>query len=920
MEKEEEKQTPTRRMNRHTKTVINKIITQKKPILEALKLKGKEIKNLEKISEKMEEVFKIYQLKNSPSDNNYKIKKSDINIYEVIQKLKIAPEKRTIDDIYIIRKYIKNTNIGSLFFNEINLKGKLYNRALLFICLFMKFKYFKKDETIFRITEQPDFLYLIIDGKVDILKPLPKKRALTGNEYFLQLMKYRRENEKHLYSLCIQENTINYEIKQKDKDLIPYIYLLFRFRDMRKRIFVDFSSVFELLNISPMEFGLDKDKIYLTEYIFKNLKQIKSKIQSLTEEELKYYSFIEEKEIKKDVTIFEYESFLMLNKNKYFGESAISGKIGRNATIKTVENCYMGYIDINLYNSNFQQDKKAIFDKKVNFLHSNFFFEKISLRKFEKKYFNFFISESFVNNNYIYNENVDSNYVYFIEEGTVELTTSKSILEIQVLLKGLGKINSRLEEKFNYNKITSTWTEIENYVTKKQMNKLLVLGKKNILGLESFYYQIPYLTNARVISPTARVIKIDNEHLYQILIKSHECLHDLEIRVDNTIKILLKRLFGLNNNKLKSIDNKIILDEQIKLEKLKNEMNLNSKLKLINNSPLSKRRMRYIESINPNIINISEEIKNLSARKKDLYKNKKHKTKVYDFSVILNLSSISNLMIRHFMKSSSHKNIRKSKVKTAPDKYEKSLLKKIKKDMISLRKGKYNLINTNIESQTSKENQIKEETSKPINETSKPINVNINNYDNDIIFKSSLIDEATSPLPSSDLRNKNSKEKSFDFLTKISNTNQNNVYEEDSPKKSRNINLPKINPIIGKNSFLSIVSKNENSPKNKSRSTRHLNINFSYNNRVIKNYSFINKYINREKIKISKVYDPKEKYRIFDNYTKKFAQTNNENKTDIIAIKRHVPKPIKGRDLAMKIKNYQDYRKKILRKFEELSC
>ena len=60
----------------------------------------------------------------------------------------------------------------------------------------------------------------------------------------------------------------------------------------------------------------------------------------------------------------------------------------------------MGYIDINLYNSNFQQDKKAIFDKKVNFLHSNFFFEKISLRKFEKKYFNFFISESFVNNNY----------------------------------------------------------------------------------------------------------------------------------------------------------------------------------------------------------------------------------------------------------------------------------------------------------------------------------------------------------------------------------------------------------------------------------------------------------------------------------------------------------------------------------------
>ena len=910
MEKEEQKQPLINRQFHHKKSIINKLISEKKPIFESLKLKGKVVKNLDKISEQMQEIYKIYQYMNSSLDHHYKTKKSNININEVIQKLKIAPEKRTIDDIYIIRKFIKNTSIERLFFNEIQHKGKIFNRALLFICLFMKYKYLKKDETIFRIADHPDFLYLIIDGKIDILKPLPKIRSLTGKEYFLQLMKYRRENEKYLYSLCVQENSINYEIRPKDKELIPYIYLSYRLIDLRKKKFVDFKLVFELLNISPKELGLDKDKLDSTKYMFKNIKQIKSRIPKITEDDLKYYSFIEENETKRDVTIFEYESFLILNKNQYFGESATSEKVGRNATLRTIENCYLGYIDINLYNANFLQDKIEIFNKKVNFLHSDFFFEKISLLKFERKYFNYFISETYENNNYIYNENTDSNFVYFIEEGTVELTTTKSILEIQLLLKGLGKINSRMRAKLNYDKITSTSTDIKNYVTKRQMNKLLVLGKKNILGIESFYYQIPYLANARIISPKAKIIKIDNEHLYQILIKSHECLHDFEKKVDYTIKIMLKRLFGLNNNKLKSIDRKIILDQQLKLEKLKDEMDTESKL--INDDPLSKRKMNLVESINPNLISIREEIKNHSARNKIFRRTQRHKTKIKDFSAISNSNSnsLSNLMIRHLMKSPSNKI--KLKTSISSDVYETSLLKKIKKDMFYLRKRKYNSLAINLENQNFKGSISKDKKSNSIN-------IDINKYDKDMKYRSSAIDETTSPLPSDDIRNKISKDNSFDFITKISNISPNNLFEE-SKKKSRNIkiHLPKISNKIGQNSFLSIISKNEISTKNKSKSTRNLNINFSYNTRVIKNYSFINKYINKEKIKISKIYDPKEKYKIFDNYTKKFSQTKNENNPDIIVIKRHIPRTIKARDFAIKIKKYQDYRKKILRKFEEL--
>ena len=377
MVEEEEKQLSSSREFNFKKSYINQLITQKKSLYEILKLKEKDFQNFEKINEDFQEIYKIYKSRKNPSDNNKQLKKEKkIDIYEILQKLRILPEKRTLDDIYIIRKYIKSTNIEALFYNEIRLKGRVYNTALLFICLLMRFKYYKKDETIFRIGEQPDFLYLIIEGKVNILKPLPKKKSLTGNEYFLQLMKYRKNNDKYLYLLCIQENSINYEIKRKDKDLIPFIYLLYRLNEIKKRIFVDFEMVFELINISPIDLDLDPAKVHSIEYIYNNIKQIKSKIPLITDEEIKLYKFIDDKEIKKDVIIFEYEIFLNLDKNKYFGENAVSGKSVRNATLTTEENCYLGYLDINLYNINFYQDKKTIFEKKINFLRSNFFFEK----------------------------------------------------------------------------------------------------------------------------------------------------------------------------------------------------------------------------------------------------------------------------------------------------------------------------------------------------------------------------------------------------------------------------------------------------------------------------------------------------------------------------------------------------------------
>jgi CRP-like cAMP-binding protein len=471
---------------------IDKVTLKIKPIFEILKLKEKDFKNLENILEDVDKLYKIYKsMINSEKSDCIINKQKNIDIYEIIEKMKIPPEKRTMDDIYLIRKYIKTTKIESLFYNEIKIKGKLYNSCLLFFSMLFRFRFIQKGKILFRIGEQPDFFYLILEGKINILKPIPKIKTLSGHEYFLQLMEYRKNKENHLYSLCILENILNFEIKKKDKDLIPYIYLIYRLKEIRKRKFVDFTNIFNLIGISPIDLGLNPEKVHSIGYIYKQSKQMRLRMPIITEEDLNKYKFIDDKENKKEVTIFEYENFLILDKNKYFGEHSYLGKSVRNATIKTEENCYLGYLDINLYNLNFFVAKKAIYDKKVNFLHSSFIFGKIDAKRFERKYFNFFISEKYENNDYIFNENSPCNYTYFIEEGTKKIY-------IQDSFKG----NKVFKDK-------SFWEEFLCYSINKEIMKTLNLDQKIQEDKENSDYKFSNVVFAQILTLIDNMFEFD---------------------------------------------------------------------------------------------------------------------------------------------------------------------------------------------------------------------------------------------------------------------------------------------------------------------------------------------------------------------------------------------------------------------------
>jgi hypothetical protein len=173
------------------------------------------------------------------------------NYIEVIQKLKIAPEQRTIRDIIRIKTYMEQSNLGKSFYNEfsdINLIEKLIN----FCCIEMRYVKFEKGDVIYRIGEPPNSFYSIIFGKANVLKSVEKKVSLTGFQYFNYLMKLRKNKDHYIFDLCIKNNKINFFIEPIHSDMIHYIYLnnyLEHIKD-RNNIEIELDKILDLIGVN----------------------------------------------------------------------------------------------------------------------------------------------------------------------------------------------------------------------------------------------------------------------------------------------------------------------------------------------------------------------------------------------------------------------------------------------------------------------------------------------------------------------------------------------------------------------------------------------------------------------------------------------------------------------------------------------
>ena len=560
-----------------------------------LYVENKKAKNYERIYFELIKLFEkkkkdeveddhYVRLYNNSYEKNINTSNNDLEMFygtnDYINIIKKPPNLRTMLDIYLIIKCLSKTRLGESFKNEFS-EESIYGKLITFCSMEFKYKKFPKGKKVFNIGDSPDNFYIILNGKVDIIKPLQVRTFLTGNDYFLYLMSLLKKEDRYTYNLCLENNDVNYVIDKDEEKYLPYIYLTINLSKKKTDLF--FKDIISSVNITPKELGLTETEAMDDIYVRKNMDKIKFFFPyKITPDLIDKYYFIVDKIMQKEVYIYHDQKFLSLETNSHFGDSAMDANTTRNATIIASEDTDAGYIEMNLYHAHISQEKIKLIHKKLKFFLENFFFKRINGLNFEKKYFSFFICNNYVKGDVIFHENEDANFAYFIESGDVELSTSKNVIEMQMLIKILENKRTSIENYFThfhqdghemlYNNIDNNCGDLLKYINKKEKNKIIMLKNNEDIGLISFFFDCPYISDCVVCSNSAKIYQIDFKYLHQILTNEKYCIYDLIKRVNYKLKLFQERFFNINNIKLSIADKEETFKNKEKMDLIRKEL------------------------------------------------------------------------------------------------------------------------------------------------------------------------------------------------------------------------------------------------------------------------------------------------------------------------------------------------------------
>ena len=718
--------------------------------------------NEEKAKEEDSEEFKIKFQEKMLNLQSKKLtmleleKDKKYNFYDVIQRLKIPPEQRSIRDVIRIKNYLTQSKLGSNIIKEFPDKN-IVEKIINFCCIEMQYTFFKKDETIIKIGEKLDSFYSIISGKIKIMKPFEKKQEMTGFEYFRYLMQLKKNNETYIINQCIKNNDQNFVIETNHIDLIPYIYLLnyLEFIHLNNKEAKELDDILNLINLTPLELGLDPNKFNSQNYKHDYLKFIKRRLPNISHILFDQYSFFNDYINKKEVITYEYKKVGIYKTNDFFGDSFIENRGSIDETLIAEEDCDMAALSNKLYSEQIISEKNILLEQKISNLHENHFFQLIKYGKFSKKYFKLFINEIYNKGDKIFKEGDEIKYIYFIQEGIVELSLNKSINEIEFLidslidkqdiinesdknmteinLKDLMKDNLTYEEyqlmqqqNNNENNIniplSNSNEEIDkDYLNKKQNNKLIILKNNEDIGIISYILGKNYFTNCTVVSNNANIYKLEKKYLNLILSHEYECKEKLFERLKSKIDLIKERLLIISNVKIVMKGKKVIKEDNLEdnidiikktktkssnikalvdYEKINNlleyKSELNSSYTKLNSMP-SQIKSKTENNIKLPLLNSFKKMSSKmiqTPKNNDDINNKDENSKEFSKSKIIELMKKGLMYNLNEVRKNRNKiiNNRNKKLESAKKwKVEDKFISKIQKDIKEFSKNKFNV-------------------------------------------------------------------------------------------------------------------------------------------------------------------------------------------------------------------------------------
>lgn len=300
--------------------------------------------------------------------------------------------------------------------------------------------------------------------------------------------------------------------------------------------------------------------------------------------------------------IYNYKTFSTIQEGNFFGDSALDRNTNRNATIVAGnQEVHLGVISKEFYNEHILFEKKKINAIKVDFIYSCIFNKFINKIYFEKKYFSNFIYEEYYKDHVLIKENENLEYVYFINEGGVEMNMKKNYFEIEEQINNLfDKDEELINEVYIDNDILNLCKQFDPMKpeNKKIKDQLIILKrnitlkkitKNDILGVEHFLYDFPSFYTAIVNTKKLSVYKIECKTLRTLINAEAKGEENFKRFSNKKIASLISRLYEVKNSmldilKLKnySSDKKLI---NFSRPSSKAVFNITDKNKNINNKP-----------------------------------------------------------------------------------------------------------------------------------------------------------------------------------------------------------------------------------------------------------------------------------------------------------------------------------------------
>jgi len=443
----------------------------------------------------------------------------------------------------------------------------------------IKFRSLSKGETIFNIGEKGDNFFLIFKGSFKILKLNQFVKELTIKEYLEYLSNLKNENEEYLCNKIINLNKsiMNLE-SEKIEDLLELLFnkRLYSFlisqpkKEEIDKFFKKHQNDILRFNI-VYKFDLEKE-INIKNIEQKNSNFLNSEFIKL--QDLLKYDNIEEK---RNFTLINYESLLILQEGNFFGDHALEfNNLRSKRVIAFEEDTYLGVIEKNIYEKFIVQEKSKMYNNFMDFLSSCFFNKFLKKNYFNLDFFCNFTYEEYSRNEIIMRKNDNMEYVYFVYEGVAELTFKKSFFEIDDKIKQLFNLNDKIKEDVqsniisiqilkNYSIKSPKISNLFNYLKINKNINVKSIFKNEIIGLENIEYNIPSIFTGIVKSNKLCCFKIEINKLKTIINSFVSGKTTLSEYTNNKIVNIIHRLleikkcfvdiYELKNSKHRSFHN-----------------------------------------------------------------------------------------------------------------------------------------------------------------------------------------------------------------------------------------------------------------------------------------------------------------------------------------------------------------------------